>query len=673
MQLFLKNIKRLANRRNFSSEKFKWLAIFLACSVVLVCFGAFHIYQLTQKTLDKERAAFANENEIFFEKISHEPHFNQFVQFIQNTKDVRFVEKFQNSYFAATGGGLLQFAPSGKLLKNFTVSDGLPESDLTSLAVFNSQLFIGTRENGLVIFNGEKFASFKFTNHETQAITTLFSDNQRLLIGTFAGGLIEFDGKKFREIKAADERIVGVNFIKADPSSIFIGTYAEGLWIFDGKIWRQFTNQNGLLSNRIVGVEIVGENLFVGTDLGVSLAKIADLTQNEKKIFHQSASLPTLSGLIKQNDQIFATKDNGEIYVFSKSVKRFSNQRLDQVNWRKPETLINSRLLVSDEKSWLVGTQGIWQISSEKPTQISLSKFGDFAEKTMPTSNVISALTIDRNSRLWAGNFRRGIDIFSGDGEKITHLETETLKEINFLDTKENSVIAATSKGAVSFSDNFKSTVLTKENGLPSNSITHISADDSSKDQKEIYATSRGVWIKEKEISRGFSTVNGLPSNTISATLFAKNKIFAGTLGGLAQIEKGKVTRIYKDSNSVLQNNWITALNSAGSRIFIGTYGGGIYELLPSGELRSFVSETGKIFVNPNAIFSDEKRLYVGSLDGAWILDFSSRKWSHLSRDLPSKVVLSVTGDAENVFFGTTAGIAKINKRYWLEMKKDNE
>ncbi len=665
MRLFSKNLRKVfAEPGKFSSGKSKRLTIFLACFVIFTVFGAFYLKQLTEQIVEKERRAIAVENEILFEKISYEPHFKQFVQFIQNTKDVRFVGKFQDSYFAAAGGGLLQFAASGKLLKHFTVSDGLPESDLTSLAVFGSQLFIGTRESGLVAFDGEKFAGFRFTKHETQAITAFFADNQRLLIGTFAGGLIEFDGKKFREIKAFDKRIIGINYINADDSKIFIGTYADGLFFFDGGIWKKFTNENGLLSNRIAGVEIVGENLFVGTDLGISRAKVSDLTQTSQKIFHQSVSLPTLSGLIKQNDQIFLTKDDGEIFSLDGNSRLFTNESFEKIIWKKPEMLRNSRLFISDEKIRLVGTEGIWQVDAKNSPYASLSPFGNYNEKTMPASNIISALAFDRNSRLWAGNFRRGIDVFSADGEKQTHLETETLKEINFLDGRENAVIAATSKGAVSFSDNFKSTILTNENGLPSNSITHISAE---KNRKEIYATSRGVWIKEKEVSRGFSTVNGLPSNTISATLFVKDKIFVGTLGGLAQIEKGKVTKVFKDSNSTIQNNWVTALNAADSRVFVGTYGGGVYELLPSGELRGFAGETGKIFVNPNAMFSDEKRLYVGTLDGAWILDFDSRKWTHLSRDLPAKVVLSVAGDAENVFFGTTAGIAKINERYWHE------
>lgn len=669
MKLFSKKFQeRIGDQKIFRSRKFKGLAILFACIGLLLCLSAFHIKEQTQHTIEEERAKLANKNEISFEKVPHQPHFNQLVTFIQNTKNVRFVEKFQDSYFAATDAGLLKMTQDGKLLKHFTVLDGLPESDLTSLAVFNSQLFIGTRESGLVVFDGENFSSYHFINHKTQAITELFPEPERLLIGTFAGGLIEFDGKKFSEITtdSNNKRIIGVNCINRFDSMLFVGTFADGLWIFENGIWRQFTTDNGLLSNRVAGIERIGNTLFIGTDLGVIQTSLEDLRQSDGEIFHQSLDFPTLSSLIKLENQILLTKDDGEIYSLIGNSNRLTSESLNKIDWKKPENLKDSRLFFNDKKIWFVGAGGIWQTSAENSARISPSPFGEFfGEKSMPTSNVISALTIDENSRLWVGNFRRGIDIFSNEGEKLAHFENETVKEINFLNAQKNFVLSATSKGAVSFDKSFKGDVLTEENGLPSNSITHVSFQKSDKNSDRIYATSKGVWTSEKGVSRGFSTVNGLPSNTISATLISGNSTFVGTLGGLAQIEKGKVVKVYKDSNSTLQNNWITALDSNNSRIFLGTYGGGIYEILPSGELRSFVNETGKNFVNPNAIFSDEKKLYVGTLDGAWILDFDSQKWTQLKNDLPSKVVLSITGDKENIFFGTTNGIAKINNKYW--------
>jgi ligand-binding sensor domain-containing protein len=64
-------------------------------------------------------------------------------------------------------------------------------------------------------------------------------------------------------------------------------------------------------------------------------------------------------------------------------------------------------------------------------------------------------------------------------------------------------------------------------------------------------------------------------------------------------------------------------------------------------------------------MFSDGARLFAGTLKGVWVLDLNTQKWTHLNDALPSEVVLSITGTAENVYFGTTGGIARINQRFW--------
>jgi len=56
--------------------------------------------------------------------------------------------------------------------------------------------------------------------------------------------------------------------------------------------------------------------------------------------------------------------------------------------------------------------------------------------------------------------------------------------------------------------------------------------------------------------------------------------------------------------------------------------------------------------------------LYVGALDGAWVLDLRSQKWARLKDELPSSVVLSVAVDAGAVYFGSAGGIARIEKAY---------
>jgi ligand-binding sensor domain-containing protein len=64
-------------------------------------------------------------------------------------------------------------------------------------------------------------------------------------------------------------------------------------------------------------------------------------------------------------------------------------------------------------------------------------------------------------------------------------------------------------------------------------------------------------------------------------------------------------------------------------------------------------------------MWSDGQRLYAGTLEGALVVDLNSQQWRRLSSEMPARTVLSITGDDKYVYFGTTAGIARIGQRYW--------
>jgi len=660
-------MKFLANRKNFIISRLPKPArmllfvavMFLFCGFVLLVTEARFIYQRTEQALEKERQKQSKQNAVAFSRVSLTPHFNQNVSIIQSPKNVRSIANYQNSIFAATDGGLLQMTESGDILRRFSVLDGLPESDLTALCVFQTKLFIGTKSKGLINFDGEKFESFRLENHETKSITALFTDSNTLFIGTFAGGLLEFDGSKIVEIKASDERIEHLTFIRQTDSSLIVGTFADGIWIRKNQIWKHFTTADGLLSNRIIGAEIFAKNLFVASDLGVSQIVFDEILQERQITFRQTVALPTLSSFIIENGKFYLTKDNGEIFTFSKSLKI--------VNWKMPENFQSAKLFKLNDGIWFLSNQGLLKSKDIDSEEISLAKFGKDSDDNELTDNNVSALAIDQNERLWIGTFRNGIDVFSSNGKKLKHLESETIREINFLtqNAENKEILASTSDGAIRFDANFNETVFAENADLPSRSVAQISLFKDEKNQSSALSTAKGLFFKDNNSRRIFSSINGLPASSIFTTLFARNSLFVGTMSGLAQIENGKVVRTFKTSNSELKNNWISALAEADGRIFIGTYGGGIFELLPSGEIRSFETETGKSFVNPNALFFDGERLFAGTLEGALCLDLTTQKWSRVKDVLPSETVISINGNRENIYFGTTSGIARINKHFW--------
>ena len=672
------------------------VALLIAVAVVI---AAWTVKRRAEREFEAARASAEERPFAPFEKDLRRAFAGDGVRLIQSSGATRGLARLNGSVFAATDGGLVEFGEDGKMKRRYTTLDGLPESDLTSIAVFNSKLFIGSRSQGLIVFDGKRFERYRWTDRDAQAVTVLLEDRGRLLVGTFAGGLLEFDGGRFREIKAESDqesqrRVAGINCLIADGARLFVGTFADGLRINDsaaGGGWSHFTIADGLPSNRVVGVVVNGDQLIVASDFGVAAAdvnQILDSSDSSQRRFQTIATLPQLSSAIGYGGDVLLCKDNGEIFRLSSSVKtsgyaRNSNRiRLSPVVWNRPESLSSCQLaaFVKDNRPmgdtlWLTSDEGLWRLGWQGEglsVTPRISRFGETPTQLSGAlkSNLISALAFDDLGRLWAGSFRDGIDVIAPDGvldgRRVAHLESEFVREINALvwDERSRRMQAATAHGLISFDASFGSQRLGAADGLLSDSILSAAAMNDGDRSNLALATSRGLSLGCAKQWRGLTTVQGLPSNSVYSVLAHREFIYAGTLGGLAQIAGGRVVRVFKDSNSKLSHNWVTALCDAGPRLFIGTYGGGVFELTAAGEFVSFASEIGRQTVSPNAMASDGDRLYVGSLDGAWVLDLRSQKWKRLKDELPSGAVLSVAVNGEHVYFGTTGGIARVNKTY---------
>ena len=636
------------------------LLVVLALIVVLA--GAWQVKRRADRELAEARARQEKQELIPFEQKLLKPISSKAIEIWQSHQAARAIVKFNDSYFVASDGGLTELDHNGKLVRHYTVLDGLPESDLLSLATFNSKLFIGTRTQGLIEFDGSQFRAYRWTDRTPQSIDALFADEGRLLVGTRAGGLIAFDGRRFKELTAGTEhqRLLEINFVSKDGTRMFVGTFADGLWIEEGGRWSHFTTVDGLLSNRVVGVAVANQNLFVATDFGLAVAPILTPTR-----FVAVATLPSLSSVALMTDSVVLSKDNGEIFSFPSDRQITASRQVSPHAWTRAGNSAGTRLISLDNYLWLLSEQGIYRAASN-----AFSEWGQPDRTRTLTTNLVSALTIDSQARVWAGSFRRGIDVLSPQGTQLAHLESETNREINSLTNDQDTVMAASSAGLLRFDSSLRTTEQwSTKDGLLSNAVLQAARWDvdgeGGRNSQFACATSKGLSLGARGKLHGLTTVQGLPSNSLYAVLVQGRKTYIGTLGGLAVIEDGRVSRVFKDTNSKLTANWVTALSALGSRIFVGTYGGGLYELDASGDLRSFATEVGRVVVNPNAIWSDGSRLFVGTLDGALVFEPSSQQWTQVKSELPSRNVLSITGNDKYVFFGTTGGIARIERSYW--------
>lgn len=656
------NLKSIVNRKTL---------LFVVLLLIVAVVGAWQVKQRADRQLAEERARREKQNLIPYEKKKLNPISSKAIEIWQTHQTTRAIVRFNDSYFVASDGGLIEFDRTGKLVRHYTVLDGLPESDLLSLATYNAKLFIGTRTQGLVEFDGSQFYAYRWPDQSPQSIDALFAEDARLLIGTRAAGLIAFDGRQFKELTAGAEhkRLTQINLVARDGVRLFVGTFADGLWLEEADRWSHFTTADGLLSNRIIGVAVANQNLFVATDFGLTFAPVAGLSnENTPARFVTFATLPSLSSLAGTGKSLVLSKDNGEL--FSVRTDRENARQVSPLARTGAGSSAGTRVISLDKSLWLLTEAGLYRadVSEEKSSTNAFVAWGQQDRNQTLTTNLVSALTIDSQARVWAGNFRRGIDVLSPKGTQLAHIESEANREINSLtnDQPSNTIMAASSAGLLRFDSSLRTTEQSGvKEGLLSNAVMQVVRWDTEGDAQLAYATSKGLSLGARGKLRGLTTVQGLPSNSLYTVLVQGRKLYVGTLGGLAVIEDGRVSRVFKDTNSKLTTNWVTALCAIGPRIFVGTYGGGLFELNGSGDLRSFATEVGRAVVNPNAVWTDGSRLFVGTLDGALVFDPTSQQWTTVKSELPSRTVLSITGSDNYVYFGTTGGIARIEHSYW--------
>ena len=672
------NTTRRAGRpRRFGPNARRALLLSAALGAAASALWGFAVLRQARGRLEQARARADRGDAVRSERRRLAPLRREGVSLFQSTRTTRAVALFKDSYFAATDGGLVELSLSGQVKRRYSVLDGLDESDLTSLAAYAGRLFIGTRSRGLLAFDGESFERYSWPDRDAQTVGALLADEGKLLVGTFAGGLLQFDGEAFVEIRAGEgrARLEGVTTLARHGPRLYVGTFRAGLWVAEGGRWAGFTTADGLKSDRVVGVVEEAGAALVATDFGVASAPAEGLVLGSEsqgtgtgRRFEDVATIPSLAGVAGFAGGVLLCKDDGEVaWLDPPRGKRYNPAEL--VWSRHGAAQAASLLLGRDGHLWLLGSGGLKRAARES-RQISFQQFGEPEPAQAPTSNVISALAFDAGGRLWAGSFRDGLDVFAPSGARLAHLETDELREINSLTPAEaGGVLAGTSRGVARLDAALRAAWLKTADGLASNSVMHVAPPAGERQKEEgqlVAATSRGLSLGPPGRMRALTTVQGLPSNSVySVWREAGGRVYAGTLGGLAEISAGRVARVFKDSNSALTHNWVTAVRGAAGRLFVGTYGGGVFELLPSGELRGFAQETGKAFVNPNAMWADDERLYVGTLEGALVLDLSTQKWRRLRAELPAPTVLSVAGREGRVYFGTTGGLARFDPDFF--------
>jgi ligand-binding sensor domain-containing protein len=606
-----------------------------------------------------------------------------------SASDVRAIANFQGNRYLATSGGLIALDENGNVKRRFTTLDGLPENDLTALAIFRDRLYAGTASSGLVAFDGQAFTGYRFTKPRATHVTVLVTTEGELLIGTLDGGVIEYDGQRFsrRFNSATGADFSRITAILPFESRLYIGTQDSGLYIWREAHIEHITTNEGLPSPHVTGLVALPPSfseigsVAVATDFGVSGI-------NDSNELKPISNRPNITSLAVSAGHVWAGLFSGGI----RDLNADQPGQRDAANNRKPgpsepvglPPSAPATVCVSEGNIWALTREGAFARDERASRPAFESVAGSLVGERMLSAGHITSLANDGAGRIWVAYFDRGIDLIAPEtSERLSHIEDDRVREVNYLafDRSEDRMLAATSRGLVMFGNGLKQTVMTREQGgLIHDSVAHVSlADidsrllastgvppslDRLRGRTMVLATAGGLTEVLGGRARSITAFHGLASNHLYSSASVGSRLFVGSLAGLAEIEALRVVRTYKTSNSRLSHDWVTALAEADGTLYIGTNGGGVDALPQTGEWINFTGELGKFEVNQNAMHYDGERLYVGTSDrGLFVYNTRDRKWTRITAGLASQNVTAITSDDRFLYVGTLNGLVRIEKR----------
>jgi len=585
-----------------------------------------------------------------------------------DTSDIHALVEFRGQLYAATDGGLLVLSADGRVVRQLTPADGLPDHALTALAVFRDRLFIGTRAAGLLEYDGTKLIRHEFRRPPAVHVSCLLATPDYLIIGLLDGGLYDFDGSVFAQRFQPSQatRMTGITALHAQGTRLYVGTLAQGLFIWREGSLQHLPPASGLPSPHVTDFAWHDGHLYVATDAG-----IARLTRDEQlELVSRQANVCSLA--VHQGKLYAGLVVGGvvEVQPMTEAMLRAARLSPAQASAKAPRQV---RLAVVGERLLALTPDGVQVVSPKANGGFEWERFDrPGSPRQRLKSGHVTSLAFDATGRLWVGTFEQGLDILDPEtGDVLRHVQDETVREINYLcaTSRLSPMLAATSQGIVAFESNGRVVRRydTASSMLIGNAVSHLCPVNGGSGPAALaVATAKGLTLWQDGIGRSLTAFHGLPSNYLYCCAVHDGRLYIGTLGGLAELDGLRVVRTWRTDNAELPANWISALLSVDGLLYVGTYGGGVCALHPNGDMVRF-PETKGIEVNLNAMVTDGERLYVGTLDrGLLVYDLRRRQWRVWQSGLPSSNVTALAVRPDALFVGTTGGLARI-ERYRFE------
>jgi ligand-binding sensor domain-containing protein len=567
---------------------------------------------------------------------------------IAATPGFRDLAAYKETIVVSARAGLFVYSRNGALLHSYRAGMELPPAELGSISVgmaagsSEPELFIATRGEGLLAFNGVRFRQILPADSGLRIVTSVLAlGSGRILLGTERRGVLVFDGRRLTTFHPSLDS-AHITALAGNDGDIWIGTLDRG--VFHYRAGQLEDLLSALPDPQVLSLAVEKGAAYVGTPLGVVE-------------FHDGRRLRSLAdgffarALARRGETLYvSTEDEG---IIQTALRSRPASRVPSDAEAPPVTIL--RMANLEGGVYAAGESAIYSYDSEPAHWRPMLTAG---ASLMADRNVAS-LAVSAG-RLWIGYFDRGLDVVDASLEHAVHHEDDALFCINRIvaDAEHARTAVATANGLVLFDSGARPRqVMGRKDGFLSDHVTDVAF----REGGMVVATPAGLSFADRSGVRSLYVFHGLVNNHVYTVATRGQQTVAGTLGGLSVLDGDTVRANYTTANSRLKHNWITALARVGDEWFAGTYGAGVLRLDALGQWHSFPDLHDGFVVNPNAMATSGGQLYVGSLDrGLFVYDRASGRWTNTTLGLPSKNVTALATGGGYLYAGTDNGLVRI-------------
>ncbi len=553
---------------------------------------------------------------------------------------------YQDKLWVLSQDGVSVYSLDGTLEKRYLAGPDLPPAPLVAMAAAvtargqASEMFVATRGEGLIIFNGSSWRQARPEHAPHRKLTALVAlETGRLLIGTERAGVLAFDGERFSRFHEG-LAAAPVTALAGTLDNLWIGTMDQGVWRLRAGEIERFV----LPDPHVLSLAVAGDEAWAGTALGVTEFRAG-------KVSRQLAEGVFSSALLAQEERLLiGTLEEGLLELPLTPRARLARDGLDSSSKRVNRVVAAGgwTLAVSPESlSMRSGGKGGWSKAIA-------------AEPAMLADSNVAALAVEPAGRLWAGYFDRGLDVLDPGASAARHVEDDHIFCVNRIVTRPGGAIIATANGLVLADSSGKPRqVLGRNEGLIADHVTDVVVEPGGM----VVATPAGITFFSRSGSQSIYAFHGLVNNHVYALAHNGSRLLAGTLGGASLIEGGDIRASFTNANSGLRHNWITALAAVGQEWFAGTYGAGVMRFDGS-QWQGFADLREGFEVNPNALAASGTAVYAGTLGrGLAVLNRANSRWAFHTVGLPSTNVTAVAVGGGYLYIGTDNGLVRVPER----------